>query len=35
MSLEDGVLDPLPFDEVIQAIDDPAQQEVNKVSHFP
>jgi hypothetical protein len=35
MSLGDDVLDPLPFDEVIQAIDAPAQQEVNTVRYFP
>jgi hypothetical protein len=35
MSLGDDVLDPLPFDEAIQAIDAPAQQEVNTVSYFP
>jgi hypothetical protein len=35
MSFGDDVLDPLPFDEVIQAIDAPAQQEVNTVSYFP
>ena len=35
MSLGDDVLDPHPFDEVIQAIDVPAQQEVNTVSYFP
>jgi hypothetical protein len=34
-SLGDGVLDPLPSDKVIQAIDAPAQQEVNTVSYFP
>ena len=34
-SLGDGVLDPLPFDEVIQANDTPPQQEVNTVSYFP
>jgi hypothetical protein len=34
-SLGDGVLDPLPFDEVIQANDPPAQQEVNTVSYLP
>jgi hypothetical protein len=34
-SLGDDVLDPLPFDEVIQAIDAPAQQEVITVSYFP
>jgi hypothetical protein len=33
--LKDGVLDPLPFDEVIQAIDAPTQQEVKTVSYFP
>jgi hypothetical protein len=31
-SLGDDVMDPLPFDEVIQAIDAPAQQKVNTVS---
>ena len=31
----DDVLNALPFDEVIQAIDAPAQQEVNTVSYFP
>ena len=35
MSLGDDVLDPLPFDEVIQSIDALAQQEVNTVSYFP
>jgi hypothetical protein len=35
MSLGDDVLDPLPFDEAIQAIDAPAQQKVNTVSYFP
>jgi hypothetical protein len=35
MSLGDDVLDPLPFDEAIQAIDAPARQEVNMVSYFP
>jgi hypothetical protein len=35
MSLGDDVLDALPFDEVIQAFDTPAQQEVNTVSYFP
>jgi hypothetical protein len=35
MSLGDGVLKPLPFNEVIQAIDTPTQQEVNTVSYFP
>jgi hypothetical protein len=35
MSLGDDVLDPLPFDEVIQAIDALAQQEVNTISYFP
>jgi hypothetical protein len=34
ISLGDDVLDPLPFDEVIQAIDVLAQQEVNTVSYF-
>jgi hypothetical protein len=34
-SLGDDVLDPLPFDEVILAIDAPAHQEVNTVSYFP
>jgi hypothetical protein len=34
-SLGDDVLDALPFDEVIQAFDAPAQQEVNTVSYFP
>jgi hypothetical protein len=31
----DDVLDLLPFDEVIQSIDAPAQQEINTVSYFP
>jgi hypothetical protein len=35
MSLSDDVLDPLPFDEDIQAIDSPAQQEVNSINYFP
>jgi hypothetical protein len=35
ISIGDDVLDPPPFDEVIQAIDAPAQQEVNTVSYFP
>jgi hypothetical protein len=35
MSFGDDVLDPLPFDQVIQAIDAPAEQEVNMVSYFP
>jgi hypothetical protein len=35
MSFGDDVLDPLSFDEVIQAIDALAQQEVNTVSYFP
>jgi hypothetical protein len=35
MISRDDVLDTLPFDEVIQAIDAPAQQEVNRVSYFP
>jgi hypothetical protein len=35
MSLGDGVLDPFPFNEVIQDIYAPAQQEVNMVSYFP
>jgi hypothetical protein len=35
VSLGDDVLDALPFDEVIQAFDAPAQQEVNTVSYFP
>ena len=35
MSVGDDVLNPLPFDEIIQAIDAPTQQEVNMVSHFP
>jgi hypothetical protein len=35
MNFWDDVLDPLPFDEVIQAIDAHAQQEVNMVSYFP
>jgi hypothetical protein len=35
MSLGDDVLDRLPFDEVIQYIDAPSQQEVNTVSYFP
>jgi len=35
MSLGDDVLDPLPFDEAIQAIDAPAQQKVSTVSYFP
>jgi hypothetical protein len=34
MSLSE-VLDPLPFDEVIQANDAPTQQEVNTVSYLP
>jgi hypothetical protein len=34
-SLGDDVLGPLTFDEVIEAIDAPAQQEVNMVSYFP
>jgi hypothetical protein len=34
-SLGDDVLDALPFDEVIQSFDAPAQQEVNTVSYFP
>jgi hypothetical protein len=34
-SLGDDVLDPLPFYEVIQAVESPAQQEVNMVSCFP
>jgi hypothetical protein len=34
-SLGYDVLDALPFDEVIQAFDAPAQQEVNTVSYFP
>jgi hypothetical protein len=34
-SLGDDVLEPLPFDEVIQAIDAPAQQEVNTLIYFP
>jgi hypothetical protein len=35
MSLGDDVLDPLPFDEVIQAIDPPTQQDMNTISYFP
>jgi hypothetical protein len=35
MSLGDDVLDPPPFDEIIQAIDIHAQHEVNTVSSFP
>jgi hypothetical protein len=35
MSFCDDVLEPLPFDEVIQATDTPAQQEVNTISYFP
>ena len=35
MSLGDDVLDPLPFDEVIQAFDALALEEVNMVSCFP
>ena len=34
-SLGDDVLDPLPFDEFIQAIDALAQHEVIMVSYFP
>jgi hypothetical protein len=34
MSFGNDVLDPLPFYEVIQAFDAPAQQEVNKISYF-
>jgi hypothetical protein len=34
-SLGDDVLDAIPFDEVIQAFDAPAQQEANMVSYFP
>jgi hypothetical protein len=34
-SLGDDVLDPLPFDEVSQAIDALGQQEVNTISYFP
>jgi hypothetical protein len=34
MSLGDDVMDVIPFDEVIQAFDAPAQQEVNTVSYF-
>jgi hypothetical protein len=34
-SLGDGVLDALPFDEVVQAFDAPAHQEVNIVSYLP
>jgi hypothetical protein len=33
-SLGDDVLDALPFDQVIQDFDSPAQQEVNTVSYF-
>jgi hypothetical protein len=35
MSFGDDLLDPLPFGEVIQAIDAPAQQEVNTIGYFP
>jgi hypothetical protein len=35
MSLGDDVLYPLTFDEVFQAINIPAQQEVNMISYFP
>jgi hypothetical protein len=31
----DNVLDHVPFDEFIQAIDAPAQQELNTISYFP
>jgi hypothetical protein len=34
-SLGDDAMDPLPFDEVIQAIDAPSYQEVITVSYFP
>jgi len=34
-SLGDDVLDDFPFNEVIQALDAPAQQEGNMVSYFP
>jgi hypothetical protein len=32
---DDAVIDALPFDEVIQAFDAPAQEKVNKISYFP
>jgi hypothetical protein len=35
MSLGDDVLEPLPFDEAILAIDAPSQQEVNTIIYFP
>jgi hypothetical protein len=35
MSLDDDILNPLPFGEAIQAIDAPSQQEVNMESYFP
>jgi hypothetical protein len=35
MSLSDDVLDPLSFDESIQATDAPTQKKVSRVGYFP